>query len=71
VSPTTLAELPYLDEADPAFSIRSPDVKAARAQSWFARTPYGIAVLRYDEVQKMLRHPYCGKGATCDHSTTA
>ncbi len=49
MSPTTLAEAPYLDVADPAFSIRSAEVKAARAQSWFARTPYGIAVLRYDK----------------------
>lgn len=63
MSPTTLAEAPYLDVADPAFSIRSAEVKAARAQSWFARTPYGIAVLRYDEVQKMLRHPKLRQGS--------
>lgn len=63
MSPTTLAEAPYLDVADPAFSIRSPAVKAARAESWFARTPYGIAVLRYDEVQKMLRHPKLRQGS--------
>lgn len=46
-----LDDAPYLDVADPTFSIRSQAVAAARAQSWFARTPYGLAVLRYDEVQ--------------------
>lgn len=60
---TALADAPYLDVSDPAFSIRSEAVKAARAQSWFARTPYGIAVLRYDEVQKLLRHPALRQGS--------
>jgi len=59
----TFAAAPYLDVADPAFSIRSQAVKDARSQSWFARTPYGIAVLRYDEVQKMLRHPKLRQGS--------
>ena len=58
-----LADAPYLDVSDPAFSIRSQAVKDARSQSWFARTPYGIAVLRYDEVQKMLRHPKLRQGS--------
>lgn len=57
------ADAPYLDVADPAFSIRSQAVKDARSLSWFARTPYGIAVLRYDEVQKMLRHPKLRQGS--------
>lgn len=48
---------PYLDLSDPAFSIRSAAVREARAASWYARTPYGLAVLRYDDVQKLLRHP--------------
>lgn len=47
--------LPYLDFDDPAFSTRGPDVLAARAQSWCARTPFGIAVLRYTHVGKILR----------------
>lgn len=59
----TLDDAPYLDVADPAFSIRSQAVKDARSQSWFARTPYGIAVLRYDEVQKLLRHPKLRQGS--------
>lgn len=53
----------YLDVADPTFSIRSQQVKDARARNWYARTPYGLAVLRYDEVQKMLRHPKLRQGS--------
>ena len=47
--------LPYLDMTDPNFSIRSDDVNAAREASWCARTNYGLAVLRYDEVHKLMR----------------
>lgn len=54
---------PYLDLSDPAFSIRSPAVQTARAASWFARTPYGLAVLRYDDVQRLLRHPKLRQGS--------
>jgi len=58
-----LAKVPYLDVADPDFSIRSDTVRQARAQSWYARTPYGLAVLRYDDVQKLLRHPKLRQGS--------
>ncbi len=47
--------LPYLDLADPSFSTRGPEVRAARAQGWCARTPYGLAVLRYREAGQLLR----------------
>ncbi|MEO3416522.1 cytochrome P450 [Roseovarius sp. CAU 1744] len=47
--------LPYLDLADPGFSTRSPEVLAARDRGWCAQTPYGLAVLRYREVGKILR----------------
>jgi cytochrome P450 len=56
-------DAPYLDLSDPAFSIRSAPVRAARAASWYARTPYGLAVLRYDDVQKLLRHPKLRQGS--------
>jgi len=59
----TAPELPWLDLADPAFSIRSQEVMAAREQAWLARTPYGLAVLRYDDVQKLLRHPKLRQGS--------
>ena len=47
-------EAPFINLADPSLSIRSPEVKAAREQSWYARTPYGIAVLRYQDMRKLL-----------------
>ncbi len=47
--------LPYLDLSDPAVSTRGPEVLAARARHWCARTPYGLAVLRYREVGRILR----------------
>jgi cytochrome P450 len=61
--PTAVVDVPYLDVADPTFSIRSEAVRDARARSWYARTPYGLAVLRYDEVQKLLRHPKLRQGS--------
>ena len=46
---------PYLDLADLGFSTRSPAVMAARDANWCARTPYGLAVLRYREAGQILR----------------
>ena len=31
---------PFLDVADPAFSVRSAQVRQARQASWYARTSY-------------------------------
>lgn len=50
-----VADLPYLDLADPEFSTRGPEVLAARDAGWCAETPYGLAVLRYREVGTILR----------------
>jgi cytochrome P450 len=50
-----LASLPYLDVDDPHFSVRSPAVHAARELSAYARTPYGLAVLRYDETSRLIK----------------
>ena len=47
--------LPYLDLADPGFSTRGAEVLAARDQHWCADTPFGLAVLRYRQVGKILR----------------
>lgn len=60
---TDLNEAPFLDVADPNFSIRSEAVLAAREKSWFARTPYGIAVLRYDEINKLIRDQRLRQGS--------
>ncbi|MCT2541240.1 cytochrome P450 [Sedimentimonas flavescens] len=59
----TTDTLPFLDLANPAFSIRSQAVLDARDASWCARTPYGLAALRYDDVQKLLRHPKLRQGS--------
>lgn len=54
---------PAFDIADPTFSITSDVVHAAREQSWYATTNYGIAVLRYDEVSRLLKHPKLRQGS--------
>ena len=49
------AAMPYLDLTDPAFSTRCPEVLAAREAHWCAETPFGLAVLRYSHVGRILR----------------
>lgn len=51
----TWDELPYLPVSDPTFSVQSEAVRQAREQGWCARTPYGLAVLRYAEVNKLIK----------------
>jgi cytochrome P450 len=48
-------DLPFLDVADPGFSVRSAEVRAARELGAYARTSYGLAVLRYDEVARLIK----------------
>lgn len=48
-------DAPFFDISDPAFSVSSRAVLDARERSWFARTPFGIAVLRYDEASALLK----------------
>ncbi len=55
--------VPFLDLANPTFSVRSESVRAARAAGWHARTPFGLAVLRYDEMKAMLHHPSLRQGS--------
>lgn len=47
-------DAPFLPLDDPSFSMRDPIVAEARKKSWFARTPYGLAVLRHREMQELL-----------------
>ncbi|MGF1631738.1 MAG: cytochrome P450 [Kiloniellaceae bacterium] len=58
-----LKDLPFLPMDDPGFSLRAPEVAAARAESWCARTPYGLAVLRHQEMGELLRHPLLRQGS--------
>ena len=55
--------VPFLDVADPGFSVRSAQVHRAREASWYARTSYGLAVLRHDQVARMIRHPNLRQGS--------
>ena len=57
------ADPPFLDVADPAFSLRSAEVRRAREAGWYARTSYGLAVLRYDQVSRLIRHPDLRQGS--------
>src|SRR5690242_16000710 len=55
--------VPFLDVADPGFSVRSAQVRQAREASWYARTSYGLAVLRHNQVARMIRHPDLRQGS--------
>ena len=48
-------EVAFFDLSDLAFQPDAPEVHAAREACWYARTPLGYAVLRYDEVAALLR----------------
>jgi cytochrome P450 len=48
-------QVPFLDVTDPAFDFGSPEVARAREANWYGRTPIGLIVLRYAEVQELLR----------------
>jgi cytochrome P450 len=57
------AEVAWFDVSDPAFSVRSAQVRAARELNWYARTNYGLAVLRYDQAGRLLKHPQLRQGS--------
>ena len=48
-------DIAFLDILDPAFRVDSSEVRAAANAGWWARTPMGIAVLRYQECAALLR----------------
>jgi cytochrome P450 len=54
---TSAVDVPFLDVTDPALDFGSDAVAQARAASWYGRTPLGLIVLRYAEVQEVLRDP--------------
>ena len=55
VAPLSWDDLPYLHVSDPSFSIQSDEVRAARDAGWCARTPYGLAILRYEETSALIK----------------
>jgi len=59
----TIDEVPYFDISAPDFAMSSEEVRDARDVSWYARTNYGIAVLRYRQVSELLKHPSLNQGS--------
>ncbi len=55
--------VPYLDVEAPEFAMHSPQAAAAREQHWYARTPYGIAVLRHDDIARLMKDPRLIQGS--------
>ena len=60
---TNASDVAFLDLANPEFSIRSKAVRDARAQNWYARTSYGLAILRHVEVGTLLRDARLRQGS--------
>src|SRR5215213_9917122 len=54
-SATVVDEVAYLNILDPAFRADSPEIYAAQAAGWYARTPLGPAVLGHAEAALLLR----------------
>ena len=48
-----MTAVPFLDVKATDFSIRSEVVMAAREQHWYANTPYGVAILRYEDANAL------------------
>lgn len=63
MSTAEVHDVPYLNLDDPQFSIRSKAVRDARERGWYARTPYGLAILRYAEVGELLRDQRVRQGS--------
>lgn len=54
---------PTFNMADPRFSVKSDLVRDARDSDWYATTNYGLAILRYAEVNKLMKHPKLRQGS--------
>ena len=62
-APIDTIDLPYLDISAPDFAMASEQVRDARDQSWIAKTNYGYAVLRYEEVSALLKNQKLSQGS--------
>ncbi len=63
MSTAPAGDAPFLDVEAPGFAMHSAAVDAAREQSWYARTPYGIAILRYAEIARLVKDPRLIQGS--------
>ncbi len=61
--PVPTDHIPHFDVSDPSFALTSNDVHDARERSWYATTPYGIAVLRYTEMNRLLKSRQMRQGS--------
>ena len=48
--------LSFLDFSEPGLSTKSEAVKEARTNHWYARTPFGLAILIHEHVGRLLRN---------------
>ncbi len=55
MSITSATDGNLLKITDPGFSAMGEEIRAARKRNWYARTNYGIAVLRHGEVGALLK----------------
>lgn len=56
--------VPFLELADPDFSVSSDEVHRAREAGWYAHTSYGIAVLRRHQASQLISHPSLRQGSS-------
>lgn len=56
-------DAPFLDVEAPGFAMHSAEVAAARERSWYARTPYGLAILRHAEIARLVKDPRLIQGS--------
>lgn len=61
--PTPTLQVPHFDISSPDFAMQSEDVRNAREASWYATTNYGLAVLQYEHVAKLLKSPKLIQGS--------
>lgn len=52
---TQVADVAHIDLSALGFSIRSEEVMAARELNWYATTNFGLAVLRYEDCNALLK----------------
>lgn len=60
---TVPGDTPYLDISAPGFSMHSEAVRDARAASFYAKTNYGLAILRHAEVTQLLKSQSLRQGS--------
>jgi cytochrome P450 len=54
---------PFLDIESADFSMHSAEVDRARTESWYAYTPYGLAILRHAEIGRLVKDPRLIQGS--------